>query len=225
AALIHSSLELRNDAIASLTSADLRLAWSLPKAPCAGISLDQNFERYALADRQGRIQVRQCADDRVLLELPALTNAVQFVFPFSPGGRFLPATYADGLTRLWDLEQREVMLTFRVWWPFQTIDFNADSTQMVSAEEAGQITFHDLAKGGITRRTQMGFTRPWVRFNPDGRLVGVFSSRSKEVWIMDSASGEVTNRILHPDVVRGLAWHPGGQLFATGCADFSAYLW
>src|SRR5262249_10731871 len=45
------------------------------------------------------------------------------------------------------------------------------------------------------------------------------------VRIVDAASGEVKHRILHSDGVRGLAWHPHGQMVATGGADFNGYLW
>jgi signal transduction histidine kinase len=31
--------------------------------------------------------------------------------------------------------------------------------------------------------------------------------------------------LVHQQVVRGLAWHPGGDLLATGCHDQNAYLW
>src|SRR5262245_45792629 len=74
AALIRPSLELRNDAIASLTVADLRLALSLPPIPHVAVAMDGTFERYAILDQQGRIQIRRCADEEVLLELPPLTN-------------------------------------------------------------------------------------------------------------------------------------------------------
>lgn len=84
---IRPSLDLRNDAIASLTLADLRLARALPSFPHIAVALNETFERYALLDREGRIQVRRCVDEKVLLELPALTNAAQFVSPFSPDER------------------------------------------------------------------------------------------------------------------------------------------
>ena len=134
-------------------------------------------------------------------------------------------TYADGLTRLWNLEKRGVMLAFRVWWPFQTINFSPDSNQMVTAEENGRITIYDLASGSVIRTHETGFSEPWAKFSPDGGMLGVFSAQSQEVFVMEVASGRVIHRLLHPDVVRGLAWHPQGQAIATGCADMNGYLW
>src|SRR5262249_55880012 len=37
--------------------------------------------------------------------------------------------------------------------------------------------------------------------------------------------GHVLARLNHPRAVSGVAWHPGGQLLATGCGDFRIYVW
>jgi signal transduction histidine kinase len=225
AARMHPTLELRNDAIASLALADLRLSRSLPSSPATAVSLDATFDWQAVTDPRGRIQVRGCADDRLVLELPALTNAARFILQFSPDRRFLPVTYADGQSRLWDLDRKEVVLSFQVWWPFQAMDFSPDSRHLVIGEADGVIAFYDLPNPVTARRMNVGFTRPLVRFSPDGRLVGVYSPDSTVVLLVEAENGRVVQRLEHPNLVRGLSWHPQGQIVATGCADEKLHLW
>jgi signal transduction histidine kinase len=225
AARMRPTLELRNDAIASLTLADLRLTGTLPATPAATVALDEAFDWCAVSDARGGIQVRSCVDDRLELELPALTNAALFILPFSPDRRFLPVVYADGQTRLWDLEKKTVVLDFQLWWFFQAMDFSPDSRRLVVGEATGTLAFYDLSNTGTVRRVNVGFTRPWVRFSPDGRLVGVYSPDSTVVLLVEAENGRVEQRLEHPQVVRGLSWHPQGQIVATGCADEKLHLW
>ncbi|PWU20848.1 MAG: hypothetical protein C5B50_03010 [Verrucomicrobia bacterium] len=225
AARMHPSLELRNEAIACLALADLRPAASPLQIPGAPVTLDSSFERCAAADAQGRIQVRRRSNGELLEELPSLTNSVQFIFPFSPDRHFLPVTYSDGQTRLWDLQKKVVVLTFRVWSPYQTISFSPDNRRLVSAEEDGTLSIYDLAGSSAPKIIKVDFTRPWVRLSPNGEEMGVFSARTNEVWILNARSGQMLNRLMHRDVVRGLAWHPDGKLVVTGCADKNCYLW
>jgi signal transduction histidine kinase len=225
AAQMRPTLDLRNEAIASLARADLRIVGALPQPGCAAICLDSSFERCAVADEQGRIRVQTLAGSQTLLDLPASTNAVQIIFPFSPDGHFLPVKYADGVTRLWDLQTRKVAQTFQVWWPIETIDFTADSRLIVTAQEDGLISLQDLTTLAVPRKIKMGFTRPFVRFSPNGKELGVFSPRANEVLILDTSNGEVVNRLAHSAVVRGLSWHPTEDIVATACGDNNGYLW
>jgi signal transduction histidine kinase len=227
AASIRPSLELRNDAIASLTLADLRLVRSWPTSPSNSMTFDATFERYATADGHGHIRICRRADDQLLLELSALTNAAQFVFRFSPDGQLLPVAYQDGYTRIWDLNRREVVRTFRVSEFFQTLDFSADSRRLVVAEAEGSIKLHDLSAAATSFPLPVPseLSRPLVRLSPDGRALAVFSESSTVVSILDVATRRETARLVHQQVVRGLAWHPDGELLATGCQDQNAYLW
>ena len=109
AAAMRPSPELRKEAVACMTVADLRPAKFRPQTATTALALDANFDRYAMADAAGRIQVRQRADDRLLAELPKLTNEVSFILPMSPDGNFLPVIYRDGSTYIWDLRRRETI--------------------------------------------------------------------------------------------------------------------
>src|SRR5262249_17953673 len=104
-------------------------------------------------------------------------------------------------------------------------DFSPDSRRLVSAQEDGLLNFYDLPEPSEPKTVKMGFARPWVRFSPNGEELGVFSPRTNDVFILNAKSGKVVNRLVHPDVVRGLGWHPEGQMVATGCADCNGYIW
>jgi signal transduction histidine kinase len=225
AASIGPSLELRNDAIASLAIADLRLQKILPQSPAIGMAVDAAFERYATADKQGRVQIRRCVDERLLGELPGSTNAVAFIFSFSPDGRYLPVAYNSGDTWVWDLARQEIILRCRAWAFDRTLEFSPDSHQLVVAEAGGAIQLYDFANPSVARTIQKDLRWHRAHFSPDGRLLGIYSETANVVSIKEVATGREVARLMHPGTVLGLAWDPGGQVLATGCFDDRVFLW
>jgi signal transduction histidine kinase len=225
AASIRPSLELRNDAIVSLTLADIQLRGKLPQEPAPAVAMDSGFERYAVADNQGRVQVRRRLDEELLLELPASTNAIEWIFGFSPNGRYLPVGYNSGETRVWDLMRREIVLTCRTWAFDRTLEFSLDSQRLIVAEAGGSIRLYELADPAVGRTIQTNLSWHRARFSPDGRLLAIFCETTNVVWIREVATGREVARLTHPGTVLGLAWDVEGSAVATGCIDHNVYLW
>ena len=80
--------ELRNEAIAALALADLRVAKDWPDLPSSDRTFDAKLERYACVDRQGTVFVRRAGDGPELCRLPSLGPG-QYWPLISPDGGYL----------------------------------------------------------------------------------------------------------------------------------------
>jgi hypothetical protein len=107
-AAMRPSLELRNEAIAALTLADIRiLKQSKPlNRRKEFVCLDHKLERYAMADEAGNIRICKISDDEELMLLPPIGSTPSWIFPFSPNGQFLAVRYTDGQARIWDWNRK-----------------------------------------------------------------------------------------------------------------------
>jgi serine/threonine protein kinase/WD40 repeat protein len=75
---------------------------------------------------------------------------------------------------------------------------------------------------------------PWVpiaeagllRFSPDDRYLAVGgAATSRHVLLLNTTNGAVRAYLFHGSDPLSCAWHPGGRLFATGCADGTIRIW
>ena len=84
--------ELRTEAIAALCLPDLELDREGGTATIGvrGFTIDPAFQRYAVADKDGKVRIYRLSDDRELLQLPGggMVNEYDGL-EFSPDGRFL----------------------------------------------------------------------------------------------------------------------------------------
>jgi WD40 repeat protein len=219
-------LALRNEAIAALTLADLRLVQpGFLKLGATNVAVDVTFQRYARANPNGIVEVHQTGDDRLLAELNGLTNAVTFVHDFSPNGDFLPIHYQDGLTRVWSLARREIVLTFQPEHELHSLDFSPDSRKLVIVDSARSVKLYELPSGTLLRSESS--PAQWLRahFSPDARQLGLCSQGLTTARVVDVTSGQLLAELRHPRGVRALAWSRDAQWLATGCEDSKVYLW
>src|SRR5581483_6084591 len=96
AAAIRPSLELRNEAIACLTLADLQpgQSWDGNIPGTTGLALDDAMEQYARGDGNGNISLRRIRNDSEIMTLPG-AGLTAVPLQFSRDGRLLAARY-DG---------------------------------------------------------------------------------------------------------------------------------
>src|SRR5439155_11386635 len=88
-------LELRNEAIACLAIADLRLLkeWpGFPRGSSASPAFDADLEHYARSDQNGTVRVLSVADDRELARLSGQGYGAVFL-RFRPQGDLLAILY------------------------------------------------------------------------------------------------------------------------------------
>jgi serine/threonine protein kinase/WD40 repeat protein len=227
AAAIHPSLALRNEAVACMTLPDIRWLWAkdFTKAREA-VSLDPTFERYVVCELSGTVSVCRVTDDVVIARLPEV-GATATTAAFSPVGRFLLVCYADGQRRVWDWSKSETVLEVRSG----RVESFAPDGRTFAISDATNIVLYDLANGKKLNSISLnGLGSPqapgWPCFNPDGQRLAVFDTEAQtNVVILDTRTGQTLQTLEHEDVVRSVAWHPGGRFLATGCQDWTIQIW
>jgi WD40 repeat protein len=225
AARLRPSLELRNEATACLTLADLNLIKTLTGISNAPVMVDANFELYACAQSDGRIEIRRTADDQFEFSLPARGSQVRRVHRFSVNGQFLPVSYSDGMTLVWDLKGRRAILRLHAQGSLYCLDFTQDCQRLAVALTNGDVCVYETATGQRLQRFSVSILELRLKVSPDGSQVALFSETQKEVRLVELSSGQLLASLPHAAEIRGAAWDPSGQILATACDDFNIYVW
>jgi WD40 repeat protein/tetratricopeptide (TPR) repeat protein len=231
------TLELRNEAIACLTLADLKpgkerhqdSGWSRP------YGFDPTLQFYVVrsaADdnptnpdlHQGHLSVRRVADDQEVARLPGFGVRVVDA-RFSPDGRYLAAHYESGQRHvyLWDVTRREPILKVKVGGYPTLFSFSPDSRLAAFPFTDNSIRIFELPSGATWKVLPPSLPPRTVHFHPDGRRLAVVSGST--VQLRDLSDGTELARFKHPGNVSRMAWRDDGKVFATGCYDHDIYIW
>jgi serine/threonine protein kinase/WD40 repeat protein/Tfp pilus assembly protein PilF len=213
---------LRNEAIACMALPDLRLAreWPGYHAGTWSVDFDDALERYARGDRQGNISVRRVADDAELYQLHVRPE-VTYV-SLSADGRYLLARTGSGSCHLWRLVDPQPVLVKEEQKSSNAV-INPDGRHFTLAFHDGAIQVHELASGQRVRRWQVGAGRGLVAVHPKEPQLAV--GYPQEVRIYDWDSGKLRATLPQAKAIYYLAWHPEGNILATGGADHLISLW
>ncbi|HXI51708.1 MAG TPA: serine/threonine-protein kinase, partial [Candidatus Saccharimonadales bacterium] len=233
AAAIRPSLELRNEAIACLALADLRVTkeWKGFPPPATNfpgtsyVALDEPLERYARCELNGAVTIRRVADDAELLALPIVTAGAGYA-RFSPDGRFLAirqGTHGKLFFRLWDLGLRQAILETPALGSDSFVAFTDDSQWVAFVRETNAVDIAEAGSGKTWKRIVTRGKPGHLRFSADGRHLAV--ALGSLVGIYHLESGHPVASLSHPGGVFATAWRSDGKLLATACGDFKVYLW
>jgi WD40 repeat protein len=233
AARIRPTLELRNEAIASMAlPVDLRLLSPWPDGPLdrEAIAVDAAFRHYALGDLRGNFRIRRVADHREIARLPAAgTEPSEWHPGFSPDGRYFAAAYEGegGRVVVWELRQRQVVLDVPGW----GAGFSADSRRLACSHPDGSLRLYDLEIRQEVKRLVPPSRRgalwvpEFIAFGPGNRCLAATRGETGKVLVYDLELDRQLTILSHPDLVKCIAWHPDGRRLATGSIDHKIYLW
>jgi eukaryotic-like serine/threonine-protein kinase len=225
AADIRPSLEVRNEAIASLALSDLRLAKEVQcKWPKQRICFDSKLERCALAESDGTITIRAAADDAVLASLPATGSSAAWI-RFSPNHQFLMVSCSLAIRDtlwVWNLAQSQPVLKEL---PGPNGDFSPDSRFLARSNPDGTLSIYDLSSGAEIRRLPLDREFAEVALDSENTRLACRSESGSTVEIVDAASGRTLRALVNASPVRSLGWSPDGGLLATGCLDGRICIW
>jgi WD40 repeat protein len=227
AARFRPSLELRNEAIACLSLADVRRvnSWNGFPPGTSVLAFDAQLERYARSDERGNLSVRRVADDRELATLQGPGRHVYFL-RFSPDGRFLAAIYDQHVPGLyvWDWRRRQTILRSHL---FGGPEFSPDSRQLVLGEgEKGSIRFFDLMSGKEVKRIASKPHYHAFAFDPSGRRLAVICHATpRDLQIYDLDSGRVVTTLSHTEGLDLPSWSPDGHFLVATSNDRCLYVW
>jgi WD40 repeat protein len=228
AAAIRPSVELRNEAIASLVLADLQSSGGKDFAKgTQKVVPDTRFERYAVAEPSGSVTVRREFDGSELACLPGMGPAPASHMFFSPDGMSLAVLYADDRIRLWDWVGQAILHEFQSG---KALAFTSDSKRL-AISDATNIFVHELAGGkrvGAISLNHLAYPRQsgCFCFDPAGHLLALYRTEAgANVFILNTDSGKTLMTLPHADAVWDVEWHPDGRHLATACNDGLLYLW
>jgi serine/threonine protein kinase len=218
-------LEIRNEAIAALALADMRVAKEWPGVADAAACFDSALARYALIDGQGQVSVRRTRDGQEICRV-AHRGPGTYWSGWSPDGVYLALSdWSRGRLDVWRLAGAT---------PADVLDepadrcfaFSPESRRIALTQADGTVALFDPATG-----KGVGHLPTWtpgpdinhIAFHPKGdRLALACRSTTlvrdvqtgKVLWRKDPRPGTGASRVL-PFV----AWHPGGDILALGDGD------
>jgi WD40 repeat protein len=238
--------KLRNEAIASMALVDLRVDrhWIEPRGDDhhVRVRMDQNLEKFALLEQDGRIVVRRMDDRAELHGFPWLDNSLDKtpLSLLSPDGRYLavkggPPTGPQEV-RLWDLSNGQELLAclaYGSWsdnWHDRAMAFSADSRQLAYGAPDGSIRIFDARLGQEAVRISIPMPdMPYAfAFRPDGgQLAATQRSRTQPggVFLINLPDGAIERTLAHPASLHGTDWSPDGRKLAVACGDGRIYIW
>jgi WD40 repeat protein len=234
AAAIRREPVLRDEVIACLAAADIRVEREWEGFPVLnmGLDFDADLGRYARSDDAGRISVRRVPDDTEIQSLPAPASPASATsLLFDPEGRYLAAmhTARNPLRirhRIWDLAGGRLVLDLSTDLPGAAVAFSPDGRRLATGREERVIGIYELASGREVARLERVPDLERIAFHPLGRLIAFSSWEDRVVEVRDLETGAITASLPHPAGAKGLAWSAdGGTLAAGGADDHQIYLW
>jgi serine/threonine protein kinase/WD40 repeat protein len=215
-------LDLRNDALASLTLWDVRPVKRFPAS--AMYWADPLGEHYPLADAPNVVTWRRLADDQVVRRWQ-WEGSPCFFLDVSPDSRYVLAICredrdrGDGICRVWESSTGRVALEHPI---SETCGhaFRPHSQVLALAQTDGSIALCDLLTAGETQAVPPGPLPGGLCFHPDGQYLAVSFPGRADTVVWDLAGGKVVLRLPGERYGGGnLAWSPDGSLLAIGGID------
>ncbi len=224
AGAIRPSPELRDEAIACMALADLRLArrwtWLHPGDP--HVQFDAALEHCAGDDGEGNIVIRAADDGQILARLSS-PGPADGLPVFSPDGRYVARKYyTSGRAEclVWDWRDSRVAFGVPVIsadWP---IEFSPDGGWLATVSPEGYVQLHTVPQGSLALSRAVRRAPAGIRFHPLGRQVALFRPDDPLVEVLDLASGEIGQVLPYRTGILDCCWSAQGDLFAVGGMDF-----
>ena len=223
--------ELRTEAIAALCLPDLEMAreGGTTTIGAKGFTIDPAFQRYAVADKDGKVRLYRLSDDRELLQLPGGGLVSEYDgLEFSPDGRFLHQrcqVQGGFRSRLWDLDGPQPRTVLDD--DHRGLAFRPDGRQFAAVYPDQTVRFFDTASGRELRRFPIALrlADDLLLWNP--KLPQLLIRTRASLGLLNVDTGEVA--AVGPKLPGGYswaAWHPEGRLVAvSGELDHKIYLW
>jgi WD40 repeat protein/predicted Ser/Thr protein kinase len=192
AARIHTSLDLRNEAIAALALFDVHIGrtWKRLPAPYLQLAFDEQLERYACEGENGSVVIRSVADQHEIVRLAGPGGRPEFIYAFSPTGDYVVAKFTNGQTCLWHLPNPN---------PVLVLQGNRTNGQGWSALSSQLFAFV-LPEGGVDiyRLEEIENSpptvppRPWRHWPEPAHTQGIaFDPSGTKLALSDVADGDV----------------------------------
>ena len=231
AANIRRSMRVRDGAVKILTLLDIKPEpvedWEEP-GRLDQIHFGEQLTRYAIWDAGGTVSIRESGTGELLLELPERFRDVGRL-ELRDAGDVL-AIWVDGgdggRLSVWDLSGGHMVFPEQaVGGNPDALDISSDGRWIAYGIGEGAIEVQDLQNPGspVRYEPERGRAVGRLRFQPDGHLLAVGSSKSLYLTFLNLRTAE-ESRVFFPALLRDFAWHPAGNLVCVAPANSPLYL-
>ena len=210
-ATLERQSHLRDTAIAALPLLDVQKVpiTSMPLGNQSFVSADRKFQRLALLQTDGAINIIQ-SDGQTLLRHfpPGQANSVVI----SPNGRYMLVNHHESVLHWLDDDELQRTIGKDVQWPV----FSEDSN-LIAGYDASGLFVHHIQEKHTARIPIIPMASMPILFSPNGsRLAVVCQDR---LLIASTDPDGPTVELPGPNLAQmgqSLAWHPGGDYLAAG---------
>jgi WD40 repeat protein len=219
AGAISNSAELRAEAMAALSLPDLRFQSTIPlPGDPSAMEMDPVFERFAVANGSGPVEIRAAADGHLLASLPASADFNAYFLCWSPDGRFLAskrdrnqATERANL-EVWDAgAARGVLLLEDVF--IGGLAFHPHRPELLVGLLNGLAVIQNLETGTEVAHFRLPASPNQLAFSPDGNHFAA-AYRSSSGWVValySAGDGSQLGSVSLSDLVASLQWSANGR--------------
>jgi serine/threonine protein kinase/WD40 repeat protein len=231
AARIRPTQDLRDNAIAAMAVPDIEQGpvWPVQNTDAKSFTYDSHFQHCARLRQDGTISIRTIPDDREVQRLESNPStrigSAGGQLTFSPDGHFLARLAESGKLWVWQWESGESVLKSPPEKCSGALAFSPDSRRLAIGHE-DWITCFDLSTGEASHRWQARDRAYRMVFHPDSRkiAVGYFETNLVSIYNADDG-GHLTDLPTGASSQTIVAWHPEGNLLATGGSDPRIQIW
>jgi WD40 repeat protein len=213
AASIRHSIELRNEAIASLALFDLVPTPDPPQTRqlTDRIAIDFSHDRYLLARPDGFFTIRRLADGAELANLPEQTSRIEYA-NFSSDGSLLLLHYLEGSNRVWDVQHQRFSWEHKE--PLIGVAISPDSRRLAYSTLDSLLVILPLDKPTDAITTKLPVVIQSLCWSPNGKSIAGIGP--KQALAISSESGKLTGTFPFERQPFALAWHPDGVRLVEG---------
>ncbi|MDB6155230.1 MAG: putative Serine/threonine protein kinase with repeat [Chthoniobacteraceae bacterium] len=226
AARIRPSLELRNEAIASLALTDLGPAARLFPAPAGAVVRDNPFcvalnpsgSQIAWARDDGSVSVQDALTGKEIADIPALSRTI-YGLAWSPNGEILVIT-SKSKTLLFYCKQKRTLLIASTETPPSGVgsmaSFSADSTR-VGLPVKGEAVIYALPSATVIQRLRPIPSVGLFSLHPTTQVAVFADKRDAVLW--DLAAGKELERRPVGSNSLAFSWSPDGLSLAVAARE------
>ena len=161
----------------------------------------------------------------VVLDIDVGTEVEDIIF--SHNGEECISYTVDGLIKLWNIQNGELLKTFKVTQDYSgCLAFSPFGTKIAYGSGEGNIKIWDSKSGELlnsftANKEKVGS----ISFSPDGTKI-IAGSYDDSIKIWDSQSGELLNTFIgHKDRINSISFSPEGTKIISGSHDGSIKIW
>ena len=145
---------------------------------------------------------------------------------FSPDGKILASSSADGTIRLWEVHTGQELRTLTEYGPASNVAFSPDGKILANANSNYEIVLWQVATGKELHRLKGHHNHIMsLMFSPNGKIL-VSGSRDYKIKLWNVSTGQELRTLDgHIQGVYSVAFSPDGKILASSGHDETIKLW